>query len=86
MAMNVVQTRQHVKDASLSYDVLYIDRVRYTLDSPSPPPSGYSTGTATTPQQEPIKRISCNRKEKRSKGMQREAAPLYLMEHLWSLK
>ncbi|KAH3776186.1 hypothetical protein DPMN_177603 [Dreissena polymorpha] len=34
MAMNVVQARQHVKDASLSYDVLYIDRVRYTHDSP----------------------------------------------------
>ncbi|KAH3844232.1 hypothetical protein DPMN_086488 [Dreissena polymorpha] len=37
MAMNVVQARQHVKEASLSYDVLYIDRVRYTDDSPTPP-------------------------------------------------
>ncbi|KAH3749593.1 hypothetical protein DPMN_184094 [Dreissena polymorpha] len=82
MAMNVVQARQHVKDASLSYDVLYIDRVRYTHDSP---PSGSSTGTAATPQQEPIKRISCNRKEKRSEEMQREAAPLYLIEHPWTL-
>jgi len=33
----LVQTRQQGKDASLSYDALYIDRVRYTHDRP---PSG----------------------------------------------